>query len=491
LSLPEPGTTALLLLTIGLLLLAAVVLARASERLRVPVVLVFLTVGVLAGSEGIVGIEFEDYRLAFRVGAAALALILFDGGLNTPTGQLRSHLAPAGLLATIGVLGTAALLSLAARLVGFDWSTALLLGAVVSSTDAAAVFAMLRGSGVSLKRRVGLTLELESGLNDPTAVILVTLLTRNFMGPDVSRWWIPLEILQHLAIGLAGGLLFGYGGRWLLSRVRLTASGLYPVLTIALALLSFSTPTLLHGSGFLAVYVTGLIVGSGTVPYRASLVRVHDSVAWLGQAAMFLMLGLLVFPSRLLEVARVGMILAFFLALARPIVAVLCLAPFRFTVRQTGFIGWAGIRGAVPIILATIPVLSRVPGAERLFDLVFFMVVVNAIVPGSTIAWLARRLGLEADDPPAPPAVLDIESALPLSSRLLSFHVDEALAVTGSSIGELPLPEKTAVTLVIRGTELLPATAETVLTPGDHVVIVTPAEAEPLVRLMFGRPEGE
>jgi cell volume regulation protein A len=489
----EPQSTALLLLTLGSLLFVGVLFSRASERFRVPVALVFLGVGMLAGSEGIGRVAFEDYPLAFRIGTAALVLILFDGGLNTPPGMLRLHLRPAAALASAGVVGTAALLAVSARAVGFDWSTALLLGAVVSSTDAASVFALLRGSQISLKRRVGMTLELESGLNDPVAVLLVTLLTRNLLAPGDLEWWrMLIEVSAQIAIGFAGGFGVAHAGRFVLTRFRHSVSGLYPVFTVALALLAYALPVVAGGSGFLGVYVAGLVLGAGPLPYRASLTRVHDAIAWLGQASMFMMLGLLVFPSRLIEVAKIGTVLAVFLTVvARPFVAALCLTPFGYSARQVAFIGWVGIRGAVPIILATFPVLQRVPGAERLFDLVFFMVVVNAIITGTTVPWLAKRLGVEASDPPAPRAVLEIESAVPLASKLLSFHVDDALAVAGSPVSELPFPEGSAVTLVIRGQELLVPAATTRLEPGDHVYVVTRAEDEPLVRLMFGRPEGE
>jgi cell volume regulation protein A len=486
----EPAATALLLLTIGALLVAAVLLAPASERLRLPVALVFMGVGMLAGSEGIGRIPFVDYHLAFRVGTVALVLILFDGGFNTPAVSLARHFKPAVLLATFGVVLTAALVALAALALGWPWESAALLGAVVSSTDAASVFATLRGSGVSLKRRVGMTLELESGLNDPAAVILVTILTRLFSGSQsVLPWRIPLEIAFQLALGAAAGILVGWSGRAVLRRVRLSVAGLYPVLTLGLALVAFAAPSVVGGSGFLGVYLAGLLLGREELPYRASLSRVHHALAWLAQTAIFLMLGLLVFPSRLLAVAASASALAIVLALgARPLATLPCLAPFGYTMREAGFIAWAGLRGAVPVVLATIPVMARVEGAERLFDVVFFMVLLNALLPGATIPWLARRLGLESDEPPPPPALLEIESGVPLGERLLAFHIDEALAVAGSSLADLPLPEGAAVVLVVRGSQLVPATPETRLKAGDHVYVIAGAGDEPLIRLMFGRP---
>ena len=487
----EPASTALAFTALAVLLAVSAVLTRASQRLSIPVALVFLLIGMLAGSEGLGGIAFDDYRAAYRLGTAALVLILFDGGLNTAGTVLRAAWKPAALLATIGVIATAALVAGAARVLHIAWPTALLLGAVVSSTDAATVFAILRGSGIHLKRRVGATLEVESGLNDPVAVLLTTLLTANLIAPTaISASGIALEVMRQVGFGLVAGIAFGFGGRALLTRYTLPASGLYPVLTVAIALLAYGTPTLLDGSGFLAVYVTAVILGNGPLPYRGSLLRAHDALAWLSQVTMFLVLGLLVFPSRLYDVALVGLALALFMAIAaRPFVVACCLAAFGYTIRDIAYVGWVGLRGAVPIVLATYPVLAGAPGAERLFHLVFFIVVVNAIVPGSTVPSVTRWLGLESADPPAPQAVLGIESHLPLRGELLSFYVDADLAVAGATLSELPFPGGAAVTIIVRGRDLVAPRGETRVMPGDHVYIFAQREDVPLLQLMFGRPE--
>ncbi len=489
----EPAATALLLATCGLLLGASVLLSRASQRIGVPIALLFLLVGMLAGGEGIGRIAFDDYGLAFRLGSLALSLILFDGGLNTPLREVRSAWAPAGLLATVGVALTGALMAALARLWGLSWPEALLLGAVVSSTDAASVFAVLRGSGLSLKRRVGVTLEVESGLNDPVAVILTTALSYNLLHPGVMQGWrVGADVLLQLALGAAAGWAIGMAGRHLLGRLRLVSGGLYPAFTLALALLAFGVATLIHGSGFLSVYLAGLVLGNGPLPYRPALLRVHDALAWLAQIGMFLVLGLLVFPSRLAAVAAPGVGLALLLAVVvRPLVAAACLAPFRYGWRESLYIGWVGLRGAVPVVLATFPVLLAAPGAERLFHLVFFIVVANALVPGATVSWVTRRLGLQAAQTPAPQAVLAIESRQQLRGDLLSFYVDEALVVAGVPLEELDFPEGSSVMLVVRGDQLLPAKGSTVLQPGDHVYIVAQPEDRGLIQLMFGRPEEE
>jgi cell volume regulation protein A len=489
----EPHATALLLATCGLLLGVSVVFSRASQRTGVPIALLFLVVGMLAGSEGLGRIEFDDYQFAFRVGVLALALILFDGGLNTPLSAVRKAAAPAGVLATVGVAGTATLIAVAAHALGLGWGGALLLGAVVSSTDAAAVFAVLRGSGLQLKRRLGVTLEVESGINDPVSVILTTVLTQNLVTPgSAAGLRIPFEVGLQLVMGAAVGAGVGYGGRYLLSKLSLPSGGLYPVLTLSLGLLAFGVATLSRGSGFLAVYLAGLLLGNGPLPYRSGLLRVHDALAWLSQVGMFLILGLLVYPSRLLDAAGVGLAIAVLLAfLVRPLVVALCLLPFRYPRKEVLYIGWVGLRGAIPIVLATFPVLAGAPGAERLFDIVFFIVVANALVPGATVAWVTRKLGLQTKEPPAPQAVLAIESRQPLQGELMSFYIDEALVVAGMPLEELPLPEGAAVTLIVRKNTLVPPKPSTTLQPGDHVHVIAPPEDRGFIQLMFGRPEEE
>jgi cell volume regulation protein A len=489
----EPQSTALLLTTCGVLLAVSVIFSRASQRFGFPIALLFLVVGMVAGTEGLGGIAFEDYHFAFRMGVVALALILFDGGLNTPLSAVRRALAPAGVLATAGVAGTAVLLAAGAHFLGLGWREGLLLGAVVSSTDAAAVFAVLRGSGLQLKRRVGLTLEVESGINDPVAVILTTVLTENLLNPSGAVGWkIPLEVIVQLGMGGVVGAAVGYGGRYLLSRLTLQSGGLYPVVTLSLCLLSIGLATLVHGSGFLAVYLAGLLLGNGPLPYRSGLLRVHDALAWLSQVGMFLILGLLVFPSRLLEVAFVGLALSLLLTfVVRPVVVWLCLLPFKYAAREIFYIGWVGLRGAVPIVLATFPVLAGAPGAERLFDLVFFIVVATALVPGATVAWVTQKLGLQTKEPPAPQAVLAIESRHPLQGELMSFYIEDPLLVTGVPLEELPFPEGAAVVLIIRGDALVPPLSGTTLRAGDHVHVIASPEDRPIIQLMFGRPEEE
>ena len=446
---------------------------------------------MLAGEEGIGGVAFENYSLSFRFGTLALVLILFDGGLNTPLDSVKKGLGPAAALATFGVLGTAAITALGAWALGFGPAHAALLGAVVSSTDAAAVFSTLRAGGIRLPSRLGAVLEIESGLNDPMAVLLTTTVTSIALGQVTSGWHLAWEIPLQLVVGSGLGYAIGRGGRLLLRRARLKVSGLYPALTVALALLSFALPTLFFGSGFLAVYVAAIVLGEGKLPHRQNLLRVHDSIAWFAQIGMFLLLGLLVFPSRLLAVAPQGLALAFLLAfVARPLVVFLLLLPFRFPGRETIFLSWTGLRGAVPIVLATFPVMARLPGAREIFDVVFFVTVINAVIPGATIAALARRLRLATSEPPRPEAVVEIHSARPLEGETLSYFIQEAVAVCGASIADLPIPESAVILLVVRGNVLIAPRGSTVFEPGDHVHIFCKPEDVPLLQLLFGQPEG-
>jgi cell volume regulation protein A len=490
-ALAEPHGTALFLLVVGLLTAFSVLFSRHIDRLGIPIVLLFLVLGMLGGSEGIGGIAFEDYGFAVRVGTIYLVLILFDGGLNTPWRGVRHVLVPAGLLATAGVALTAGLVAVFSRVLGLPWTEALLLGAVVSSTDAAAVLAVLRGGRLHLQSRVGNTLEVESCINDPMAVILTVTMIEVAQSPDALRWTLAAAVPLQLAIGAALGVACGYAGLRILSRVHLPTVGLYPALTLSIAFLSFGAATLLEGSGLLSVYFTALVLGNSLLPHQSGLTRVHQSLAWLSQIALFLMLGLLVFPSQLPPIAGVGTAVALFLAfVARPLAVTLCLLPLRFPLREIGYIGWIGLRGAVPIILGAFPVLAQVPGAERVFNLVFFIVVVSTLLPGATIRAVTRWLRLALPDQPSPSAVLEINAAHPLNGEIASFLIQPEAAVCGASLSEIHLPADAAVMLIVRGRELIAARGPTLLLPGDHVyVFFRPADRR-YVELLFGRAEG-
>jgi len=308
--------------------------------------------------------------------------------------------------------------------------------------------------------------------------------------PDALRWTLALGVPLQLVVGAAVGVLLGYLGLRIIRRIRPPTVGLYPALTLAIAFLSFGAATLLGGSGLLSVYVTAMVVGNSALPYRSGLARVHESLAWLSQIALFLMLGLLVFPSHLLPVAGVGLGAALFLAfVARPLAVVFCLLPLRFPAREVGYIAWIGLRGAVPIILGAFPVLAQVPGAERVFNIVFFIVVVSTILPGATIRAVTHWLRLAAPEKPSPGAILEVNSAHPLNGEIASFLIEPAAAVCEASLSQIQLPPDAAVILVVRGSDLIAARGHTVLMPGDHAyVFFRPADRR-YVELLFGRPE--
>ncbi len=485
----EPASTAVAMLVVALLLATAVLSSRATGRLGIPVALIFIGLGMAAGHEGAGGIAFEDYGLTFRLGVVALSLILFDGGLNTTSADIRRVLKPAGLLATLGVLLSTIFMSGAARLLGFSWGESLLIGAVVSSTDAAAVFGVLRGSGLSLKKRVATTLEVESGLNDPLAVILTVIATASLAsGKPPSLMALALVPVQ-IAIGAGAGLVLALGARHVLTKIGMPG-GLYAVLTVSLAFLAFAAPTLISGSGFLSVYVAGAVLGNGPLPYRSGLLRVHDALAWFAQILMFLLLGLLVSPLRLLEVAGAGTLLGLILAiLVRPLSALPCLLPFRYPWRESLFVAWAGLRGAVPIILATYPVLAGVAGAPRVFDTAFFIVVLSTLVPGATIRSLVRLVRLQSDAAPPPPALLEITSTQLLAGEIMSFYIDAASSVAGARVVDIPFPLDAAAMLVVRGRELIAPRGYTIIEHGDHVHVFCRPEDRAFVTLLFGARE--
>lgn len=487
----EPSATALLLLIGGLLLTISVLASRWAIRRGIPLALLFLIIGMLAGSDGIGGLVFDDFSLTFRVGTVALVLILFDGGLNTPFRYIRNSIFPASVLATLGVVLTAGLVAAAAALTGLlSWPQAILLGAVVSSTDAAAVFSVLRGSGLNLRKRTSNTLELESGLNDPMAVIL-TIAAASAVANDVFiGWTTALQALVQLTVGSIVGIAAGFACRGILTHARFISAGLYPVLTVALAMLTFAVPSLMWGSGFLAVYIAAVIIGNGSVPHQSMLRRVHDALAWFSQVCLFLLMGLLVNPMELVQVGWWGLFMALFLAvIARPLAVFLCLLPFGYNWRETSFLGWVGLRGAVPILLATIPVMHGVPNAYFIFNIVFFIVVINAIIPGMTVGWLTHRLGLQIFAPPTPSAVLEIDALESFNKEVRSFFIHEVASVVGTRIVDIPFPDEASALMIVRGADLITPKGNTMILAGDHVYVLCQESDIPLLRLMMGTPE--
>lgn len=463
-----------LLLGAAVLLLVSILASKASGRLGVPALALFLVVGMLAGSDGPGGIYFDNARSAQWLGVIALVFILYAGGLSTDWQRIRPVLAHGLVLATVGVLMTAALMGLFAVVVlGFTPLQGLLLGSIVSSTDAAAVFTVLRSRSVRLREPLEPLLELESGSNDPMAVFLTAALTGLLTRPDASLLQLAPAFLQQMLLGALLGFGMGRAMGWIVNNVRLQAEGLYPVLTVALTLLTYAGTALLGGNGFLAVYLAGVIMGRGDFIHKRSLLRFHDGLAWLMQIAMFLVLGLLVFPSRLPAVAGVSLLAALFLMfIARPLAIAVTMLPFRLPLRDQALVAWVGLRGAAPIILATFPRLAGLPQADLIFNIVFFVVLTSILIQGMTITPAARWLRVTAAQTTPPRAPLELIGEDQLKGELIELVVPRGSAAVGQQVVDLGLPKGALIVLIGRGNEHIVPDGNTVLAPGDHLLIL-------------------
>ena len=452
----------------ALLVLAGILSSLVALRFGAPLLLVFLLVGILAGEAGPGGIAFDDVRTTYLVGSVALALILFDGGLRTRFATFRSVLTPSLVLATVGVLLTAALTAPVARfLLGFDWTASLLVGAVVASTDAAAVFLLIHAHGLRLRPRVGATLEIESGTNDPFAIFLTIALIETLLAASQPS----AAVLRELAVQAIGGTLIGvFGGRTItmaLNRLALP-QGLHAPLVTTGALLVFGIAQSLHASGFLAVYLAGLIVGNRPTRAHNAVIAFLDAATWLAQIVMFVLLGLLAWPQRLLEHGLPALAVAVTLMLvARPLAVFLCLAPFRFSWREKAFISWVGLRGAVGIFLAAIPLLVGLPNAEVFFDIGFVVVLVSLLVQGWTIPFAARRLHIAL--PRSDPAPRRVELDLP--GQLEQELVGYAIGPQNPYLRRRLIPSWAKLTLVVRDEHVLTAAEADGIRAGDHAYL--------------------
>ncbi len=466
-----------LILVSGALLAAGVAASLLAERVRLPVLLLFLAFGMVLGSDISGLVAFQDYELARDVGIGALALILFDGGLRAGWPEIRPVLGLSISLATLGTATTAVLTGVVAAWL-FDLSTleGLLLGAVLCSTDGAAVFTLLRGS--TLRRRLARALEGESGFNDPVAVLLVVGFIEWLERPDYDLGDLLVLLGEELLIGAAVGLLAGRLAVLAIGRLRLASPGLYPVATLAAAGVAYGGAGIIGGSGFLAVYLAGLALGAGPIPARRTVGAFHDGLAWLAQIGLFVTLGLLVFPSQLGDVWLEGTILALVLAfVSRPVGAAVAAVPFGVGVRETVLLGWAGLRGAVPVVLATFVVTAEVPEAVGTFNIVFFAVVVSTALQGTTVEWLARRLGLTTREPALPLVLTESGTVRRLGAEVVEYHVGAEDAIAGRCIRDLGLPRDAVVNVVVRGDQALPPRGSTRLYAGDELHVLVRREA--------------
>jgi cell volume regulation protein A len=460
------------ILIVGALLSAGLLASLVASRVRVPGLVLFLAIGMLVGTDGAGWIDFDDYAVARTVGIVALILILFEGGLAAGIPEIRPVLGVSLTLAIVGTVFTAVVTGLvAAWLFDFNTTEGLLVGSIVAGTDGAAIFALLRGS--TLRRRLARTLEGESGLNDPIAVLLVVGFIHHLQNPDYGLPEFLLLFARQIAIGGVVGVGVGYVVTWALREAKLASGGLYPVATLAGCAVAFGVADTAHGSGFLAVYLVGLMLGSATIPARQTIAAFHEGMAWVAQLSMFLVLGLLVFPSQLADVALEGTVLALVLVfVARPLATVICTAPFGFSWQEQAVLGWAGLRGAVPVVLATFPVIDHIPRAGEFFNIVFFVVLLSTILQGTTFEWLAKKLSVTTDDPALPRPLAESGTIRRLGAEVLEFPVAPDDAIVGLAVRDLGLPREAVVNVIVREGQAIPPRGSTRVAAGDRLHVL-------------------
>jgi potassium/hydrogen antiporter len=464
------------LLVGSVVLLISVAAVRLSVRSGLPSLLLYLLIGLALGESGPLHVRFDSAELTQVLGYSALVLILTEGGLSTRWQGVRRSVGPAAVLATVGVLVSVAVVAVAARFVlHMDWNTALLVGAILSSTDAAAVFSVLRR--VPLPRRITGMLEAESGFNDAPVVILVTALAARSAHPDQAQswWWLAGEAVFELVVGAMIGLALGWLGGRLIRSVASSSSGLFSIGVVALTVLAYAAAASVHTSGFIACYLAALVLGNLRLPHRPAVQAFATAVGWLAQIGLFVMLGLLASPSgmgdQVVPAIVIGLVL---LLVGRPLSVVVSLAPLRTPWRDQAFLSWAGLRGAVPIVLATVPRTAGAPGFDTIFDLVFVLVVVFTVVQGPTLPWIAQRLGL-VEHYQALDLVVEATPLEEMGAELLQVRVGPHSKLHGVEIYELRLPEGSNVTMVVRGSEGFVPEANTVIRRGDQLLIVATA----------------
>lgn len=482
-----------IILLAAILILVGIVSSKLSARMGLPVLVLFLIIGMLAGDGGIGGIIFNNADAAHALGTLALAMILYDGGLQTPIASIKSVWKPSALLATLGVLVTAAIAGFTACwALDLPLMEGLLVGAIVGSTDAAAVFSLLRNAGIHVAPRLKSTLEIESASNDPMAIFLTVGLLEVLMNDLPFGIGLVQMFALQMGVGVAVGLAVGWVAVRVINRIQLLATGLYPVLVAAFGLLAFGVAANLQGSGFLAVFVAGVFVGNSRFVFQRSTFLFHDGLAWLGQITMFVVLGLLVHPPSLLDVWQEGLIISFVLIfVARPLAVLPILLPFGFNAREIALVSWVGLRGSVPIILAIFPLIFGLSGAPLIFNVVFFVVLISATVQGSTLPIVARKLGLAAPPPPVPPATLEITALGDVDADIVEYILGDTCRAAGRRLSQMALPDSTVVAMITRQQTVIPPRGSTTLEAGDHLFVVLRPETRPFVDRVFSSHVGE
>ena len=469
------------LLIASVILFLSIFAGKAGYRFGLPALLLFLGVGMLFGSDGL-GIQFSDPNVAQFIGMLALSIILFSGGMDTKVAEVKPIASQGVVLATLGVLATTFitggfiywLFGLFGKYVTLTFPESLLLAAVMSSTDSASVFSILRSKGVYLKERLRPTLELESGSNDPMAYLLTILFIQMVQAENMGIGSLALELVMQLSIGAICGYLLGRLAVLTLNKINIQYESLYPVLLLALVFFVFSFTNLLRGNGYLAVYIAGVIVGNRPFIHKKSVTSFFDGFAWLCQIIMFLTLGLLVNPHELLEVASLGLLVGVFLILiARPVSVFLCLLPFRkLPMKGRIFVSWVGLRGAVPIIFATYPQIAGVPHADLIFNVVFFITILSLLVQGMSIPWVAKRLNLGMPEPKTG-NTFGVELPESIKSAMSEITITPELLQKGNQLMHLSLPDNTLVVMINRENNYMVPTGKTQLKTGDKLLVIT------------------
>lgn len=477
-----------LILLGAVLIVFGILSSKISARLGLPVLVLFLLVGMAAGENGIGGIKFDNAQMAHALGSLALAIILFDGGLQTPMRSIKQVWKPASVLATLGVAVTSAITGLAAAyILEVPLYYGLLIGAIVGSTDAAAVFSLLRNAGIHINPRLKSTLEIESATNDPMAIFLTVGLLEIMVNKLEPGTGLVMLFVKQMGLGTLIGLATGWLALKVINKIELSTSGLYPVMVLAFGLLGFGVAANLGGSGFLAIFIAGVVIGNSHFVFKRTTFLFHDGLAWMGQITMFVVLGLLINPVTLLDVWWQGLLIAIALTfVARPLAVVPVLRVFGFNYREITLVSWVGLRGSVPIILAIYPLIYGLPNAPLIFSVVFFVVLISATVQGSTLPLVARRLGLTETAPAAPAASLEITSlGGDVDAEIVEYTLGEHCRAAGRRLSQTALPEDAVVAMITRGSEVIPPRGSTFLEEGDHLFIVTKPDARAFIDQVF------